>query len=291
MKEIVFIKDYKSIDIYRKSFNELAIETFGISFENWYQNGFWNQRYLPFSFIEGEKVIANVSVNLLDLIIHGETKSAVQIGTVMTHPEYRKRGLSTALMNKVIEEYENQCDFMYLFANPTVMNFYPRFGFHEIEEHLFSTEISPGHSERVKLRKLNVNQENDLAYIYQFALERMPASRRFGTSNAEGIFMYYCLNVFNDDIYLLEDDEVIVIFQEENYCMDIFDILFKSEISMRDIVAKLIGADTIRINFHFTLDDQEIMTVSNIHRSRLFVRTNDNIQYPIHVKHPTTSIA
>lgn len=65
MEKFIFMKDYKNNDALRKSFFELAANTFGLSFENWYQKGFWTERYIPFSFVEGDKVIANVSVNLL----------------------------------------------------------------------------------------------------------------------------------------------------------------------------------------------------------------------------------
>ena len=37
------IKNYKDNDALRKSFNELAMKTFDISFEDWYQNGYWGE--------------------------------------------------------------------------------------------------------------------------------------------------------------------------------------------------------------------------------------------------------
>lgn len=76
MQEFIFTKDLKNNESLRKSFFELAADTFGLSFENWYQKGGWSERYIPFSFVEGEKVIANVSVNILEFIIHGEKKKA-----------------------------------------------------------------------------------------------------------------------------------------------------------------------------------------------------------------------
>ena len=68
----------------RKSFNELAALVFGIHFEEWYQRGYWTNRYIPFIFAEGDKVVANVSVNVLDFVINGERKKAIPLGTVMS---------------------------------------------------------------------------------------------------------------------------------------------------------------------------------------------------------------
>ena len=53
-----FISDYKNDPAYRLSFNELAGKTFGIDFEKWYQLGFWNDRYVCYSFAEGNRIVA-----------------------------------------------------------------------------------------------------------------------------------------------------------------------------------------------------------------------------------------
>lgn len=37
MQELIFMKDYKNNEALRKSFFELATNTFGLNFENWYQ--------------------------------------------------------------------------------------------------------------------------------------------------------------------------------------------------------------------------------------------------------------
>jgi len=58
-------KNYRDNEGLRKSFNELANQTFGINFENWYQNGFWKDNYNPYSVVVDGEVVANVSVNKL----------------------------------------------------------------------------------------------------------------------------------------------------------------------------------------------------------------------------------
>lgn len=39
MQEFIFMKDYKNNEVLRKSFFELAANTFDLKFENWYQQG------------------------------------------------------------------------------------------------------------------------------------------------------------------------------------------------------------------------------------------------------------
>ncbi|MCQ6267704.1 hypothetical protein M1K46_18905 [Fictibacillus sp. WQ 8-8] len=40
------ISNYKDHDRLRCSFNNLAQKTFGISFEQWYQAGYWTDKYI-----------------------------------------------------------------------------------------------------------------------------------------------------------------------------------------------------------------------------------------------------
>lgn len=288
------MKDYKNNENLRKSFNELATMVFGIDFEDWYQKGFWSNRYIPFSYIDRGKVVANVSVNVLDLIINSEKKRALQIGTVMTHPDYRNQGLSASLMNKVLEEYENNYDFMYLLANQSVLNFYPKFGFKSVNEYQFSMDfVSSESDDRMVIRKLNGKNTEDLHYIYQFATERVPVSKLFGTDHTQGILMFYCLYVFYNDIYYLEQEDAIVIYKKENQKIDIFDIISKKEVNIEEILKKIAYRDTKKIVFHYTPDYKGIDIKSNIFNANevLFVKTSSNNYFPLQIKHPLTSQA
>jgi predicted N-acetyltransferase YhbS len=293
MNRFNFSKDYKCNEQLRKSFFELAINVFGISFESWYQKGFWSNRYIPYSYEERGKVISNVSVNLIDLIINGEKKRAIQIGTVMTHPEYRKRGLSARLMNKVLEEYEDRYDFMYLFANHSVLDFYPKFGYKSVNEYLFSMEFSTNQSEYTAIRKLHGHISEDLSFIYQFASDRVPVSQLFGTENTQGILMFYCMNVFYNDIYYLEREGVIVIFKKTDKQIDIYDIISKRDINIEEILTKIADIHTNKIIFHYTPDYKGVHIDSKMFKGEevLFVKTNGKVDVPIRVKHPLTSQA
>ncbi|MFD0051944.1 GNAT family N-acetyltransferase [Actinomycetes bacterium NPDC127524] len=293
MTDLTFYKDYKNDEELRKSFNELATSVFGINFEDWYQKGYWKSRYIPFSYVEGSKVIANVSVNLLDFIVNGEKKRAIQIGTVMTHPEYRNRGLSKSLMNKVLEEYENKYDFMYLFANQNVLDFYPKFGFKSVNEYQYSMEYAAGQTEENEIRKLDGNNVEDLNFIYKFALERVPVSNRFGTVNTQELLMFYCIYVFNNNIYYLQDEEAIVIFKQEDKQLDIFDIVSKKKVNINKILSKISNQNTNQIVFHFTQGYRDVNTQVDIFKGDdvLFVKTSGNNEFPSHVKHPLTSQA
>ena len=120
---------YRKDKALRDSFNRLAEATFdGLSFEGWYQNGFWGDNYDPNSIVVDGEVAANVSVNRTDFLVDGKRYRVLQLGTVMTAPEHRGKGLSRAIM-EAIEPELAAADGVYLFGNDGVVDFYPRFGF------------------------------------------------------------------------------------------------------------------------------------------------------------------
>lgn len=290
MQKLSFVKDYRRNEDLRKSFFSLAKETFGIRFETWHKHGFWNDRYIPFSYVKNGNVIANVSVNLVDLIIEGNRKSAVQLGTVMTHPDYRGNGLSASLMYKVLEEFENKFDFIYLFANDSVLHFYPKFGFRPVEEHIYYADSFSSQSKKV-VRKLNGNEEKDLRFIYKYASERMPLSQSFGTDCTQGILMYYCMNIFPNNIYYMEDEDVIVMYERNEKQIDLYDIIGRKRFSIQNVISAILEPSDEKVMFHFTPDFKELQAKSIGYDGNLFVKERKVSSYPLHVKHPITSIA
>ena len=134
-------KNYRDNEALRESFNQLAGRVFHLSFENWYQNGFWKDNYIPYSVVIDGEVVANVSVNHCDMNYKGNVVKLIQLGTVMTDPAFRGRGYSKALMEEIMKDYDGKVDGIYLFANDSVLDFYPKFGFREAKEYQYSKDV------------------------------------------------------------------------------------------------------------------------------------------------------
>lgn len=293
MSQLRFKKDYKHNDTFRKSYSELSHLTFGIEFEEYYQKGFWSDRYVPFSYIYQDKVIANVSVNLLDFVIQGQKRKALQIGTVMTHPDFQKRGLSTNLMNSVLAEYSDAYDFMYLFANKDVLDFYPKFGFKTFQEHIFFMNFAGNKKQNTTLRKLDIKNLRDRKFIYEFVSTRIPVSSVFSTMNTEGIFMFYSLNVFSQDIYYLANEDVIIVFRKGKEEIHLYDIVSKKEIEIEHILSNIADPSIKKIIFYFTppYKNLQIENQTFIGSEVLFVKAFKNNKFPLYIKHPIMSQA
>lgn len=125
------IKDYMYDDCLRHELNELAKQTFWIEFERWVTEGYYDGEYIPYSYEENGQIISNVSVNRMHFLQNGEEKHYIQIGTVMTRPEFRKKGYAAALVREVLKDYAGKCDGIYLFANMNALGFYDKLGFQQ----------------------------------------------------------------------------------------------------------------------------------------------------------------
>ncbi|WP_456273333.1 GNAT family N-acetyltransferase [Bacillus sp. AK031] len=291
MQGYQFIKDYRDNGKFRSSFNELAAQTFGISFEEWYEKGFWTDKYQPYSLLDGDKVIANVSVSKIDLLVHGQRKRAIQIGTVMTHPEYRKKGLSALLMEKVLHDYQ-QVDLFYLFANNTVLDFYPKFGFLPVQEYQGIMKVTPQGS-KAGLAKLDAGSLGDRKLIRRLAENRVPVSQKFSTVDTAELFMFYCLYVFPQDIYYLQQEGIIILMKMEGVELHVFDIVSPKAVDVEKLMAQIAPEGTKKVFFHFTNDSNgEGSKTKLFHGDEvLFVKPAKGLELPSEFKHPITSQA
>ncbi|WP_240415590.1 GNAT family N-acetyltransferase [Paenibacillus periandrae] len=278
MNDLKLIQDYKHLPEYRLSFNELAAQVFHIDFEQWYKRGCWDDTYTCYSYIDGNTVVANLSVSRMKLVLNGQHYKGIQIGTVMTHPDYRSRGLSRKLLEFVLAEYEAKCDLMYLFANKSVLDFYPKFGFTPVREASFTMPASNQEPKCSSLRQLDVNAAADWKLIQTLAAERQPISQQCGVMGATGIFLWYCLNVFGEDIYLIEDTQTLVIAQYEDKELHVFDVISQEPVELTALLAAIVSREISSVHFHFTpqFNDIEVAAAPSLVEpdTTLFIRAN-----------------
>jgi len=293
MGKLQFEKNYKENSCLRESFFKMANQIFGLNFAGWYENGFWGDRYIPFSFIDNDEVVANVSVNKIDLLIEGKMHPSLQIGTVMTHPDYRNQGLSKKLMEIVLEEYEGKYDSMYLFANKSVMDFYPKFGFHQVQEQQFSISIKGRQIKRNKVRKLDITNFRDLQLIREIVYSRAPVSTLFSAINSAGITMYHVMNTFKEHIYYSDELDALLVFERQGHQLELFDVISKKTVNLQTVLTEIADENTKNIVFYFTPDQEGLYFEKRPFQrdGALFVKENSRSFYLPQVMHPVASEA
>ncbi|WP_456277869.1 GNAT family N-acetyltransferase [Bacillus sp. AK128] len=292
MEEIKFVRGFSNNRELRDSFNQLADSVFGIHFENWYKSGFWTSKYDPFSYMVGNKMVANVSVNHIELVINGSCYQGLQLGTVMTDAEYRNKGLSKLLMTKVLDEYEGLYDIMYLFANHSVLDFYPKFGFHPVDEFLYSMKFKERKNKHDRVRPLDVTNKKELNFIYQFVKERIPVTKIFSTKGTAELFMFYCLYVFPNHVYYLPKEDVVMIYKEEGSQLHLFDLVSNKEVDLLSVINEIASSETEKVIFHYMPDIQGVDLESEPYQGeQLFIKMKSDLRFPEGIKHPITSQA
>lgn len=270
------ISDYKDNELYRKTFNDLAESTFDINFEEWYKQGFWNDKYVCYSYLDKNKVIANVSINKMDLIYQGNDYRALQIGTVMTHLDYRNQGLAQELINHVISKYEQDYDFFYLFANDTVLDFYPKFGFERVEESSFTVDATSLKKRNYKIKKLSPDDESDFQLISRIVSNRVPLSSILDVKNSEDLLMFYLLIALRDAIYYIEELDAIVLYEQEEEDLYVLDIISTKKLDIVEVLGFLANKKIETIHVSFTPEKNKYVDASYIIETEdmLFMRPN-----------------
>ncbi|EAE9960702.1 N-acetyltransferase, partial [Listeria monocytogenes] len=197
-------------------------------------------------------------------------------GTVMTHPNYRGQGLAKNLLNHVIAKYEDQYDFLYLFANDTVLDFYPKFGFERIEESSFTVDACNLKKKASKLKKLNPDNKTDFQLISRIVSERAPLSNILDVKESEDLLMFYVLIALKNELYYLEELDVIVLMEQEGTDLYVLDILSTKKLDVVEVLSYLSTKKIETIHLLFTPEKSKYIDAAYIIETEdmLFVRPN-----------------
>ena len=274
--EYIFLIGYQKEERYRASFNNLVEmeKTFNISFEGWYSAGYWNEKYIPYTLFDGEKAIANVSVNIMDFNTFGEQKRYIQIGTVLTDEDYRNRNLCKFLMEHVLNEWNDICDFIYLFANNSVLEMYPKFGFRPVKEYAYlkSIEKNIGHQ---NFEKLNMDIQSNRDLLYKYAKTSMKYGNFAMNENAD-LIMFYCTSFMKENVYHIKSLDVIAIAVFNNNQLHLLDVVGTTDVELDKIIYSLSNSEIDEVLLGFTPKDCNSYEVKEISGDdeTLFVQKN-----------------
>ena len=272
-KKMEVIKNYRNDKKLRDSFNQLAEAVFGLSFENWYQNGYWGDNYNPYSIIIDGKIVSNVSVNKTPMMVNGEKKMYIQLGTVMTYEEYRNRGYVRRIMEEVMKDYEDIVNGMYLFANDSVCEFYPKFGFSQGKEYIYSREIH--NAQEMKMEKVIMDSREKWEDIERVMNANTLRGQMDMVENNE-LIMFYVTQFMSEDVYYHEETDTYVIAEVDGQEAFIHSV-FSSTVEDLDVVFELLGADVKNISLGFTPLNPEKYQIKELKEddTTFFVRGKD----------------
>lgn len=191
----------------RNAYNTLATAIFGLSFENWYNSGHFSGNHIPYTLMDGEKAVANISVNTMDVLYNGTTRKYLQLGTVMTDPAHRGKGLQKQIFNEIIKDFSGKYDGLFLFANKSVLDFYPKLNFERADYYNYSKTVA---HKPAQLKKLDMSNGEDVAFLKKYYTKGNPFSALQVVNNSS-LLMFYCGSFFADFVYYIPQYDAVVI--------------------------------------------------------------------------------
>lgn len=278
---------------YFLSFNELYDICLEGDYEPWYSMGYWDNTYKPFFIVQDDKVVANVSVSPMLIVLNGQSHNVLQISAVMTHPAFRGQGLSRYLMNHVMDHYQGQFEFVYLFANAEVLDFYPKFGFVRLDEsRFFLKDLSGLEPLDSDWRKLSIEISEDKSLMERFAKAHRPVSKTLSFEPNPCLATYHFILQFEDSLYYSEQLDCLVIMEFEEEELNIYDVFSDRNYRLEELIPSLLKTKTQEISFFFVPDtdfggklevekypfDDDALYIYPEHKKNLFM---ENFVFPI----------
>ena len=239
------LSGYRNDSALRDSFNALAEQTFGLHFEGWYQNGFWGDNYDPHSIVIDGEVAANVSVNRTDLVFGGKRYHILQLGTVMTAPEHRGKGYGRAIMDYIEKTYAD-VDGIYLFANDTVVDYYPRFGFRLAREMVYSKSFGlTGENKTEQVRMDGPAAGEKLAA----AMEKSTFREGCPMVDNPGLIFFYVSQFMQEAVYFIPHLDAWVSAEPAVGRLTIYNIFADSTVTIEDVVRAFGNVGRVHLGF------------------------------------------
>jgi|GEM_PF-310884 len=283
--EYNFIKDYKQDELLRRSFNKLSEQTFGINFEEWYQKGFWNNNYICYSFLFNKEVVSNVSLSKMTIIIDGKKYNAVQIGTVMTKPEHRRKGLAMKLLNLVIADYKDKCDLFFLAADEEAVALYEKCGFKNHDELKYIVDLNDCYLvEKGYLEPIEMSLED----VTKFKAKTIPLSQTLCAIEDEHVLLFYYLMMYSNCFYLVKNPKVnldfIVLLSMEDDVVNWLDVYSENsltELDLKIVLSQLKIRGFSKVQFSFVPDILlDAVEISKYKNGGWMVLDHNGISFP-----------
>jgi GNAT superfamily N-acetyltransferase len=237
----------KNDPTYEAIFDNLIQEVFGFSFSPWFKRGLWSDNYESHSITENGKMLSNVCIFKSELVVGGKKIRANQFGAIATRKTERGKGLSRRLMEHVLSLYPDTP--AYLAANPSVIDFYPRFGFRQLQLH--KPEIAA---------KIYNSPAKAVKYTLETpALAAALSSRGFHSQsldclNAHSIQVFHLLMEYGDDIYFLPSINAVAIAQQYGNRLFLADVITTEPVSFESLARELPFTNIETVEFGFNPD-------------------------------------
>ncbi len=219
----------------------------------WRDRGGWTADYEVFAIIEDGSIVGTVGRSRMHLVIEGEDRVGYQLGAVATLERHRGQGIARALMEWVIDSLDQVDQPIILFANSSVLDFYPRFGFRRLPQRR-SVAAAALHPAGVQAPRCDLSNASDRARLAALCARARPARGRLTARD------YYWLALWNltcepTTVSWVPEHDAAVAFTVENDIFIIHGVLTTRPFDLSLVVPTLITQPVMEVELLLDSED------------------------------------
>ncbi|HEL9134149.1 TPA: GNAT family N-acetyltransferase, partial [Listeria monocytogenes] len=145
-----------------------------------------------------------------------------------------------------------------------------------IEESSFTVDACNLKKKASKLKKLNPDNKTDFQLISRIVSKRAPLSNILDVKESEDLLMFYVLIALKNELYYLEELDVIVLMEQEGTDLYVLDILSTKKLDVVEVLSYLSTKKIETIHLLFTPEKSKYIDAAYIIETEdmLFVRPN-----------------
>jgi hypothetical protein len=177
---------------------------------------------------------------------NGKEMCYIQIGTVMTRPDCRKRGLARSLIQRILDSYKDRVEGFYLFGNLSAVGFYQHIGFKRLDQYRWyldnNMKRNPNKSGFTKAGESKKQH-------YRYVLKNAEINAQFDHRNRRSLQLFYTLNMEN--VYYNDELDCFMVMQICDGVLHMDSVVSTKSIAIQDVLERVDG-DYYKVIFGFT---------------------------------------
>ncbi len=196
-------------------------------------NAYWDRSSTPFIVRHEQDLIAHLGILPFDFIIQGKPYRGGAIHGVCTKEAFRRKGHFKSLMTEALRYVAQHYDFAILFTDQPYL--YEPFGFKKLTEYDFAYHHGSV-EQTLALRKLNLDDSDDLQLMQDLYFNRLPISNCFGIVKETVVAT---LNAMHEPVYYIEAMNGVIVYQVKDSVLYIKDIVTKETCELEKILSAI----------------------------------------------------
>ena len=219
----------------------------------WRDRGGWTKSYEVFAIIDSDRTVSTIGRSRMHMVINGEDWMGYQLDAVATLVSHRRQGLARQLMNWVIGEVDEPDQPIILFANNSVLQFYPRFGFRRVAQQRSVAKVTMQPSS-AQAPRCDLSNAADRSRLAKLCARARPVGGRLAVRD------YYWLMLWNlgcgpVTAFWLHEFDAMIAATTENDRLVIHDVIAGQLFALGQVLPALITRPITEVEFLFDPHD------------------------------------